>query len=313
MRKRTRTTSWDGSMCTSEARSRMAWVRIRSTTWTMGASSATTSASAVSADPSAGALHGLEGLDELVDAADGPVVAVDGPLDVGLGGQDEPDRVVGRLQEQRLHFRRGLVGDGHLESVVVEPDRNRQVLTHDCFRNQVRWRSARDCPVADRRTEDAGDPRAPEPGRAGSAHPSRPGSRPILAGLLLDDQCSRHVVFGDQPPAHQQGSERLGTRCRARADASRGPPPPGERCRAETRRAVPIRQRSVVIAAFVASVPFSLRPSFTGHPDSVVAIAEDPEHEGLHPQASDVEGFCPASGDAWPKLVLRRLPDSRHR
>ena len=45
MRNRTRTTSCDGSMCTSDARSRLACVRIRVTTCTIGASSATTSVS----------------------------------------------------------------------------------------------------------------------------------------------------------------------------------------------------------------------------------------------------------------------------
>ena len=41
-------TSCDGSMCTSEARSRTAWVRMLSTTWTTGAFSVTTGALSVS-------------------------------------------------------------------------------------------------------------------------------------------------------------------------------------------------------------------------------------------------------------------------
>ena len=46
MRKRTRTQSSAGSMCTSEARSRSAWVTILLTTWTIGACGSTTSSMA---------------------------------------------------------------------------------------------------------------------------------------------------------------------------------------------------------------------------------------------------------------------------
>ena len=70
-------------MWTSEARSRRAWVRMRLTTWTTGASSAIDFGFGDVGVASPGALDRLEGLDQLVDAAERAVVAVDRPLNVG--------------------------------------------------------------------------------------------------------------------------------------------------------------------------------------------------------------------------------------
>ena len=139
MRKRTRTTSWDGSMCTSEARSRLAWVRIRLTTCTIGASSATTSVSSVFAVAAlaGGALDRLERLDEPVHAADGPVAAVDGPLDVGLGGAST--RRIGWSLDCMRSARTATDGwsaTATCEAVVVQTDRHGHVLAHDLLGNE---------------------------------------------------------------------------------------------------------------------------------------------------------------------------------
>jgi hypothetical protein len=72
-------------MCTSEARSRMAWVRMRSTTWTTGASSAHHLEARCLDGALPRALDDLEGLDQLGHPTDGPVVVVDGPTDVAQG------------------------------------------------------------------------------------------------------------------------------------------------------------------------------------------------------------------------------------
>ena len=80
-------------MCTSDARSRIAWVRMRPTTCTTGASSSTTSGVTVCGvdRTSSGALDGLEGLDEMVEPADGPVVVLDGAADLGERRQHGTD------------------------------------------------------------------------------------------------------------------------------------------------------------------------------------------------------------------------------
>ena len=82
------------------------------------------------------ALHSLEGLHQSVHTADGPVAAVDGPLDVRLRSKDESDRVVVRLGEERADADRRLIGDGHLEAVIVERDGYRHVLAHDVLWDQ---------------------------------------------------------------------------------------------------------------------------------------------------------------------------------
>ena len=110
-----------GSMWTSEARSRLAWVRMRSTTWTTGASSSTTSAAAASTSRRAGAFDRLECLNQLVHAADGPVAAVDGPPDVRARGEHEVDWSLARLLQQRASPVRGIVRSSDPENGPSRP------------------------------------------------------------------------------------------------------------------------------------------------------------------------------------------------
>ena len=80
----------------------MAWVRMRPTTWTTGASSATISgAGRRGVDrPPPGSFDGLEGLDKVVEAADGPVVVVDRTADLGQGGKHRDGSTAARLGQQ---------------------------------------------------------------------------------------------------------------------------------------------------------------------------------------------------------------------
>ena len=154
--------------------------------------------------PPAGALDGLEGLDELVDAADGPVAAVDGPLDVVGRRQHQPDRVVARLHEERPDRDRGLVGHGNLQAVVVQPDRHGHVLAHDVLGDQgERLGVGVVVPdVDDRHVQQVGQDQHQLP-LVQRAHLDE-GLADPLARLVLDDQGLRHVVLTDEAAPDQQ-------------------------------------------------------------------------------------------------------------
>ena len=64
--------------------------------------------------------------------ADGLVGAVDGPADVAQRGQAQPDGAPTRLGEQEAEIVTGL-GHGDVQGVIVDPDRNGEVLAGDIF------------------------------------------------------------------------------------------------------------------------------------------------------------------------------------
>ena len=92
---------------------------------------------AVSSGPPPGGLDGLEGLDEVVEAADGPVVVLDGAADLGNGAS--MGRIAAtRLAEQGEEFGRRLVGHRHVEADLVERHRDHEVLASDGVRDEIR-------------------------------------------------------------------------------------------------------------------------------------------------------------------------------
>ena len=156
------------------------------------------------------ALHGLEGLHQAVHATDGPVAAVDGPLDVRLGSQDEADRVVDRLGEERPDADRRLIGDGHLEAVIVERDGHGHVLPHDVLGDQCEGVRLRIVPpeVDDGHVQQIRQKEGQLP-RIQRAHRHQ-GLADPLAGLRLDDEGLRDVGLADETTADQEGPEGLG-------------------------------------------------------------------------------------------------------
>ena len=64
----------------------------------------------------------------MVEATDGPVVAVDGLPDLGEGSEHGLDRRVRRLGEQGHQLGRGLVGDGDRQSGIVDLHWDHEVL-----------------------------------------------------------------------------------------------------------------------------------------------------------------------------------------
>ena len=115
-------------MWTSDARSRLAWVRIRDDDLHDRRVVRDDLGLVGLAWSSPIALDRFERFDQSVNPADGAVAAVDGPLDVGLGCEHEADRVIRRLRELCADGHRRLIGHGHLQAVVIEPDRHRLVL-----------------------------------------------------------------------------------------------------------------------------------------------------------------------------------------
>ena len=67
-------------------------------------------------------LERLEGLDELADAAEGPVVGVDGPSEVGGRGDEQADPVAGGAGQQSLQFC-GRLGHGNVDMAVGDGPR----------------------------------------------------------------------------------------------------------------------------------------------------------------------------------------------
>ena len=107
-----------------------------STTCTTGALSLTTVGSLSSADGTlAGALHRLEGLDELAHAVDGLVAAVDRPPDVGHRCDRQPDRVPTDVTQQEAQLVARL-GHRHVETIVVDADRDGEVVPGDVRRHE---------------------------------------------------------------------------------------------------------------------------------------------------------------------------------
>ncbi len=136
-------TSCDGSMCTSEARSRTAWVKMLSTTWTTGAFSETSAGPVFDDGALARGLHRLEGLHQLAHAVDGLVAAVDGPPDVAHGRQRQTHGVPAGVGQQEAQVVARL-GHRHVqERVVVDADRDGQVLAGDVRRHERQRRRLR--------------------------------------------------------------------------------------------------------------------------------------------------------------------------
>ena len=86
--------------------------------------------------PLAGPLDLDEGLDQVLHAPDGAVAAVDGPLHVALGREDEVHRPTAGLRELGTQLLGGPVRDGHDEGLVVRAQRHHQespchVLGHE--------------------------------------------------------------------------------------------------------------------------------------------------------------------------------------
>ena len=112
---------------------------------------------------------------------------------------------------------RRLIGDGHLEAVVVERDGHRHVLAHDLLGDQREGLWLRIVPpevddghVQQIRQKERQLPLVQRPhAHEGLADP--------LAGLLLDDEGLRDVVLADEATSDQQRSEGLG------ADGVAGP------------------------------------------------------------------------------------------
>ena len=77
-------------------------------------------------------LHDLERLHELCDAADGQVVAVDGPDDVARRGEQESNRVAALLGEEEAQ-RVARLGHGDMKPVIVQADRHGHVLPCHVF------------------------------------------------------------------------------------------------------------------------------------------------------------------------------------
>ena len=138
--------------------------------------------------PSSGALDGLEGLDEVVDAADGPVVVVDRPAHLGQRGQHRTDRGPACLAQERDELRRGLVGHRDVEADLVERHGDHEVLACHGVRDEVQrlglW---------------IGLP------KVGDVHPVELGTRGDEAVLVEDPHADEHVAKvaqgGDPTPS----------------------------------------------------------------------------------------------------------------
>ena len=76
-----------------------------------------------------GALHCLEGLDEMVESADGSVVVLDGTADLGEWRQHGPDGGPTRLAEKREELLGRLIGHRNVEADLVEGHGDDEVLT----------------------------------------------------------------------------------------------------------------------------------------------------------------------------------------
>ena len=168
-------------MCTSDARSRTAWVKMLSTTCTTGAFSETTvGVLRLDGGTLAGGLHRFEGLHELAHAVDGLVAAVDRPADVGHGCQRQPDRVATDVGQQEAQVVARL-GHRHVEPVVVDAERDGEVLAGDLRRDQRqrRWRRRVAPEVGDRHAEEV---------RQGVGQP------PLVQGADVDENLTQPLA-----------------------------------------------------------------------------------------------------------------------
>ena len=153
------------------------------------------------------AFEGLEGLDQLSDAAQRPVVGVDGPAQVAGRGDEQPGPIA-RGARQLAGEMPGRFGDDDVDLAVVDPQGEGQAGPGRALRQQIEGqRFGSDLTqIGHGQLEVLGqglDEDLLVDGRRVDQHGAEPGGR---VGAAVGD--GAQLILGDELPLHQQLAER---------------------------------------------------------------------------------------------------------